>query len=321
MGMIIPSELGLLQHQGFSNAAAPTKWDYVVPRFSRFLSNTQLTAGQQSDGYIKKNGVIGCLNRAYYGSSSGSDNSFLVGSWGKVTAIRPPRDVDVYFTLPSEVYHRFNAYTSNKQSALLQEVKAILQSSFPNTTNIRGDGPVVFVGFDSYCVEVVPAFELEGNRYVVCDTKNGGAYKETAPWHETVHIDEADKRNTNNLRPLVRMLKAWQAYCSVPIKSFHLELLAIEYIDQSAWRDKSLLWYDWLVRDFFDYLIRRANTHIRIPGTGELMWLSDNWKTKAESAHSRARYACVYEEQNLMLMAGDEWQKIFGTDIPRLVTL
>lgn len=318
--MAVPSGLGLLHSQSISANVAPTKWDYVVPRFSRFLSNIQLTAGQHSDGNVKKNGVIGCLNRAYYGSSSSSDNSFFVGSWGKDTAIRPPRDVDVYFELPKDVYYRFDAYTSNKQSALLQEVKAVLQKSYPTTTNIRGDGPVVLVGFDSYCVEVVPAFGLEGSRYLVCDTKNGGTYKVTAPWHEIVHIDEADKRNANNFRPLVRMLKVWQAYCSVPIKSFHLELLAIEYIDQSDWRDKSLLWYDWLVRDFFDYLIRRANTHIRIPGTGELMWLGDNWKTRAESAYSRAGSACAYEEQNLMLVAGDEWQKIFGPDIPRLVT-
>ena len=319
--MIVPRGLGcLLLSQNVPMVAQPLKWIHVVSRFSRFLSNIQLTAGQQSDGYIKKNGVIGCLNRAYYGSSSGSDNSFFVGSWGKNTAIRPPRDVDVYFTLPAEVYYRFNAYTSNKQSALLQEVKTILQRSFPTTTNIRGDGPVVLVDFGSYSVEVVPAFELEGSRYLVCDTKNGGSYKETAPRYETVHINKADERNADNLRPLVRMLKTWQAYCSVPIKSFHLELLAIEYLEQSLWRNRSILWYDWLVRDFFDYMIRRANMYISIPGTSELMWLGDSWKTRAQSAYTRAIYACAYDEQNLMLLAGYEWQKIFGTDIPRSVT-
>lgn len=322
MGIIVPTGLGgLLLSQNASMVSQPLKWIHVASRFSTFLSNIQLTSSQQADGYTKKNGVIGCLNRAYYGSSSGSDNSFFVGSWGKSTAIRPPRDVDVYFTLPIEVYYRFDAYISNKQSALLQEVKTILQRSYPNTTNIRGDGPVVFVGFDSYCVEVVPAFALEDARYLVSDTKNGGSYKETTPWHEIVHIDGADERNSNNLRPLVRMLKAWQAYCSVPIKSFHLELLAIEYIEQSFWRDRTVFWYDWLVRDFFDYMIRRANTYITIPGTNELIWLDENWKTRAQSAHTRAIYACAYEEQNLMLHAGDEWQKIFGTDIPTAVTL
>lgn len=162
--------------------------------------------------------MTACLNRAYYNSNSGTDNSFLVGSWSKNTAIRPPRDVDVYFKLPAAVYYRFDNYGNNKQSALLQELKATLERTYPTTTNIRGDGPVVVVSFGTYCVEVVPAFELNNYQYWVCDTKNGGAYKETAPWAEIVHIDEADKRNAYNLRPLIRMLKAWQANCSVQIK-------------------------------------------------------------------------------------------------------
>lgn len=103
-------------------------------------------------------------------------------------------------------------------------------------------------------------------------------------------------------------------------KSFHLELLATEYIELSPWRERNIFWYDWLVRDFFSYMIGRGNTYIRIPGTGETMWLGDIWKTRAQSALTRAINACTYEDQNLMIHAGDEWQKIFGSDIPRLVT-
>ena len=201
----------------------------------------------------------------------------------------------------------------------MQEVKGILQQTYPTTTNIRGDGPVVVVGFGSYCVEVVPTFELNNYRYLVCDTKMGGLYKEAAPWDEIAFIDDADKRNAYNLRPLIRMLKAWQANCLVPIKSFHLELLAIEYLEQSLWRFNGMFWYDWLVRDFFVFMYSRANTIISIPGTGELIWLGDDWKSKAESAYYRAFKACNYEDQSLMYIAGDEWQKIFGTNIPRSV--
>lgn len=93
--------------------------------------------------------------------------------------------------------------------------------------------------------------------------------------------------------------------------------MATEYLDQSPWHLNGMLYYDWLVRDFFAYMIRKANTHVSIPGSGELMWLGDDWRTRAESAYSRSVNACEYEELNLMLHAGDKWQKVFGTDIPK----
>src|SRR4051812_10391936 len=79
-----------------------------------------------------------------------------VGSWGKFTRIRPPRDVDVVFKLPSSVFERFEQRSGNKQSQLLQEVKGHLQRSF-TTTSIKGDGPVVLVPFTAFNVEVIPA--------------------------------------------------------------------------------------------------------------------------------------------------------------------
>jgi hypothetical protein len=50
-----------------------------------------------------------------------------------------------------------------------------------------------------------------------------------------------------------------------------------------------------------------------------LMWLGDIWKSRAESAYARAIKASDFERENQVLAAGDEWQKIFGTDIPRIV--
>ena len=41
------------------------------------------------------------------GTPSEAANSLLIGSWGKRTQVRPPRDVDILFLLPSDVYHRF----------------------------------------------------------------------------------------------------------------------------------------------------------------------------------------------------------------------
>ncbi len=295
-------------------------WIYVTRRFRTFLDNLALTSNQVADGQTKFGGVVSCLNAAYHGHNSETLNAFYIGSWAKQTRIRPPRDVDLYFLLPLSAYHRFQGYQGNKQSALLQEVKAKLLQTYPRT-NIRGDGPVVLVGFDSYNVEVVPAFLYDaGDRsYYVCDTKNGGRYMTTKPLHEVDAIAAADARNSNNVRRLVRMLKAWQAWCSVPIKSFYLELLAVEFMDQCPWRQNDYFYYDWISRDFFGWLISKANTFVLAPGTFELLWLGDAWKSRAETAYARAIKACQYERSNTQGAAGDEWQKIFGFDIPKWV--
>lgn len=294
------------------------QWVAVRQRFQQFHENLSLTPRQSLDGMTKRTGVVNCLNRHYYGSTSETDHSFLVGSWGKQTAMRPPRDVDMLFILPYAVYIRFQTHRWNRQSALLQEVKDVLAETYPDT-DMRGDGQVVLVRFGSYNVEVVPAFLLTNGRYWICDTNRGGVYKEADPWSEVNYINSVDQANNANLRPLIRMLKAWQAYCIVPIKSFQLELLAANFVSQCPWRLCDYFWFDWITRDFFSYLHQRANTSIVVPGTLEQIFLGNEWQSRVANAYSRAVKACEHEQYNRVEAAGDEWQKIFGTQIPRTV--
>jgi hypothetical protein len=293
-------------------------WPFVTNRFTAFVDNLALTDAQHIDGVTKFKGVVKTLNQAYWNSDSETDHAFFIGSWAKQTRIRPPRDVDLYFLLPLEVYRRFEQYKGNKQSALLQEVKGKLLASNP-LSDIKGDGPVVLASFWSFNVEVVPAFLLDANdrSYYVCDTKNGGSYKTTKPLDEVEAIERADQRNNSNVRRLVRMLKCWQAYCSVPIKSFHLELLATEFLDQWPNKDQGYFYYDWMCRDFFQWMIARPASILFAPGTFEPMYVGDAWKSRAESAYNRALKACEYEKFSEEGDAGDEWQKIFGNEIPK----
>lgn len=298
--------------------AVGLQWIAVRQRFTQFHNSLSLTPTQFQDGMTKRNGVVNCLNRRYYGSTSETNNSFFVGSWGKDTATRPPRDVDLYFLLPVAVHTRFQAHVWNRQSALLQEVKVALTETYPDT-NMSGDGQVVVVRFGSYSVEVVPAFLLTNGRYWICNTNDGGSYKETDPWAEVGYINTIDQANNNNLRPLIRMLKAWQSCCSVPIKSFQLELLAADFLSKSPWRLYDFFWFDWITRDFFAYLYHRANTFFSVPGTLETIYLGNDWQSRAESAYRRAVKACDHDQYNRVDAAGEEWQKIFGSQIPRTI--
>lgn len=287
----------------------------VSQRFDTFLSAIALTPDQAQDGITKHSGVRECLNKHYYGLTSGSANSMLVGSWGKSTRVRPPRDIDVLFVLPSSVYERYQGKSGNKQSQLLQEVKSVLSKTY-STTKMRADGQVVVVPFVSYAVEVVPAFKLQNGRFWICDTNDGGKYKESDPDAEIKAVSDSDAQYNGNTRHLIKMMKKWQEYCSVPLKSFLVELVAIEFIASWQYHGKTSVYYDWMVRDFLQFLINKAGSYVLVPGTFEIVWLGSDWKSRAESAYNRAVKGCQYEAENNNTDAWWEWHNIFGDDVP-----
>lgn len=139
----------------YTQPSVYTSWSYVRPRFKRFLENVQLTDTQIDDGLCKSQRIISCLNRVYWNSSSRTDHSLIVGSWGKGTQCRPPRDLDLMFILPPEVYYRFEQRLGDRQTQLLQEVKNILLETYPST-EMRADGQVVVIPFISYTIELLP---------------------------------------------------------------------------------------------------------------------------------------------------------------------
>jgi len=302
--------------------ATPTisvgSWVGVRPRFTQFLANLEPTSEEVSGVATSLRRITRCLNLAYWNSSSEADNRLIVGSWGKQTCIRPPTDADMLFCLPVADYERLNQRLGNKQSALLQEVKGHLQGTY-SQTDMRGDGQVVMVRLGHIVVEVVPAFMLQDGGFWICDTNDGGRYKATYPVAEAARIHDSNKLFNGNTIHLIKMAKCWKNDCAVPLSSFHIELLAVDFINQWPHRGHDVFWYDWIMRDFFDWLLAQARLGYwwrTLPGSGELVYLGNEWVSKAESAASRATKACDFERDNLTIAAGQEWQKIFGGEIP-----
>lgn len=284
-------------------------------RFSGFLSNIRMTDNQKQSGQSNHASVRRCLNNHYYGSSSDTTNSLLIGSWARATRVRPPRDIDVMFVLPAHIYRTYETKTGNKQSQLLQEVKRVLGECFTRT-DMSADGQVVLIPFASQAVELVPCFE-QASQYKICDTNNGGSWKIVDPAAQQQRLSQSDSDSNGNVRDLVRMLKMWQTNSSVPVKSFWLEMLSEEFINQWSEKGKTTVYYDWMVRDFLKYMIGRAGGYLILPNTYEVIMLGDSWKSKAQSAYDRAVKGCTYEVSGTDFDAWWEWKNIFGDDVPR----
>jgi len=303
-----------------ANAPLPWKWYYFRGRFAAFIANLAPTTNQIGGVARSLPGVVAALNTHYWGFADESANAALGGSWGKGLAVRPPRDVDLFFVLPNEVYHRIEQRVGNRQSQLLQEVKGVLIEPYPRTP-VQGDGQVVLVPFAHAPIEVVPAFRLQNGRLLICDAKGGGRYVETDLAAEIRALDLADKQFNGCGRLLVRMAKVWQRECNVPIKSFMLERLVLEFLPRACAAQVRYQWWDWLMCDFFAYITTRANGFVTMPGTGEQVFLGDAWLSRAQSAVARAQKACDYEKDNEDYLAGSTWQMVFGALIPASAAL
>ena len=132
------------------------------------------------------------LNLKYYPDDNFNDvekdHLYVVGSVGRKTAIKNTSDFDILFHLPQEVYNRYNNYSGNGQSALLQEVKNIVKERY-STTDIRGDGQVIVIEFKSNpagVIELVPAFGQSDGSFKYPDSHNGGNWKTTNPTPEII---------------------------------------------------------------------------------------------------------------------------------------
>ncbi len=295
-------------------------WTYVRRRFQSCLGNLALTDNQIIDGRTKLGGIVSSLNRSYWDTTDAVENAFVVGSWGKDTAISPPTDIDLFFLPPVEVYERFNDRAGNVQSQLLQEVKSVLEATY-RQTDMRGDGQVVVVGFNSVTVEVVPAFRVNGGGYYICDTHDGGRWKHVDTIGEINDLDTKDKSYFGNVRKLTKIIKQWNRYWDAQIKSFHIEQLVKEALANSNYGFRDEYWFDWLVRDVFTHMAVRAGGSFFMPGlVFENIEFGDAWRAKAEAARDIAILACVYEERDMEASAGLEWQKLLGTKIPATVT-
>lgn len=66
------------------------------------------------------------INTDYWNSDSGVSHSLYVGSYGRGTKIWTS-DIDIIVQLPYKIYQKYDGYGSNGQSALLQDVKGVLQ--------------------------------------------------------------------------------------------------------------------------------------------------------------------------------------------------
>lgn len=289
----------------------------AAERFRRLLLDLALDATQRASGLRAHRTVRAILQSHYYGHLTITDHSRLIGAWAKGTEVRPPRSVDLLFALPKALRERDWASRSRESAALqiLADVEHVLTAS-GRDTRVSADGLAIAVFVDGETVEIRPAFALAGGRYQVCHARGEGGFYTSDPGLEEASLRQCDTRSHGNARDLIRMMKCWQGYRNVPITSFALELLAIEFLVSWVRAGDPANFYDWMIRDFFAFLGGQAGRSLPIPGSDRTLDIGTPWLTAARMAHVHAAKACECESEGLNADAWWEWEKIFGERVP-----
>ncbi|MBT9151688.1 MAG: hypothetical protein DDT40_01884 [candidate division WS2 bacterium] len=113
------------------------------------------------------------------------------------------------------------------------------------------------------------------------------------------------------------MARAWKEKNSVAISGILIDIFAYNFISTWEYRDKSYLYYDFMSRDFFDYLSKRDKTQNswKAMGSGRYIYRTGSFETKAASAYSLA-CEVISKESDYPTTAKSKWREIYGSRFP-----
>lgn len=261
--------------------------------------------------------IVRRLNADFRGVDSKTAHSLCTGSYGRGTAIRGCNDLDMIFCLPDESYERYASLKPNGQFTLLLDVQTSLQKTLSNA-RIGANGQAVIVSYpDGVAFEIVPAFLNRDGSYTCPDANLGGSWKTTNPKAEIEAIAAMSAQTNGNLKWLCRMMRAWKNLWSAPMGGLQLDTLAYNFIKDWRYKEKTVLYYDWMCRDFLKYLSERPERDtMTTAGSNQYIWSQGRFQHVAVRSLKLADEAIQFSSSGYDGFAQEKWRQVFGAAFP-----
>ena len=193
--------------------------------FKKFKSRLELRDGEQEDASRLQKEI-----REHIASNFAIVDDFLTGSYRRHTKTRPLKDVDIFFILNKE---KENKYLRDPL-LLLEDFRKCLAKKYGDDKvciGRRSVGIDLSIGPEEedkvLSIDAVPGF-VSGDHFQIPDS----VLKDWVQTNPKIHADEATDANKafdGEWKPLVKMIKKWNATHGKPIKpSFLIEVMALE---------------------------------------------------------------------------------------------
>lgn len=188
----------------------------IAEGFDDFLSKLKPQRAESEAAKSHRASIEACLRNAF-----GLNRFVRIGSFGNHTSISRYSDVDYLACLPKGNFGGGSTYT-------LSKVRDALNNRFPNT-GVAVNCPAVAVPFGTRAserTEIVPAdYMSEKDGFKVYDIADcSGGWMKVSPDAHNAYVSYVDGKLGGQVKPLIRFIKAWKYFRSVPISSFYLEM-------------------------------------------------------------------------------------------------
>lgn len=288
---------------------------FMIPAaFEELKSNLEITGLQTAAISTRQQAV-----RSTIAAAMTVIDDFLTGSYARSTMIAPltEADVDVFIVLDPMYYHHYNGQNGGP-AGLLDYAKRTLLKTYSRTPDVSRNGQAVTIRFSDFVVDVVVGFNRAGGGYIMANAITNH-WLETDPKRHVTIMSTANKTHNGDLVPLIKMLKGWNKKDGSFFRSFHIEVLALEVLNNVRISD-----FPSGVRFFFDkarFTVKGKN--LDPAGYGDDIGSYINSQTKLAEAVSRfqgAHEQALRAEQ--LAVRGDirgsigAWQKLFGSYFP-----
>lgn len=280
--------------------------------FDELLGNLRLTATEQTIASQRVSHVQSFFLRNYVVAKA----PWTIGSYGRETIIRPRRDVDMMVALDVATY--WDRYQGDS-ARFLYWLRDALNAEYSNTQVSTKQVAVRMLLGSDLQVDLVPTFARTGGGFLMPDGHSG--WQATNPPYHDDLMASANVRTNSQLKPLVRLMKAWNHVNGKHLRSFHLEMVVAKVWENA---NGSLGTTAHAVTE----TLRCGGSWIRNPmmdpwaGSGARLddYLAADLRASVartlDEDAGRAAAALAYEESGRIADAFERWGVVFNRTFP-----
>jgi hypothetical protein len=282
---------------------------YVDDAFANLKSQLEITKAESELARRRHHEI-----RDHVATEWELEDDFLTGSYRRHTKTKKLKDVDIFV-----VVKRDGAQGHLRDlgpSALLTELKKVLDKKYANVTIDRMACVVDFGSDDIASYDVVPAFKRDKGGYEIPDTQAGWIATNPKRHHELT--SEKNAACGDKWVPFVKMVKGANRELGDPVDpSFLLEVMALELVDEPFGRYQDELVF--FFASAADQIDRTWPDPAEVGPDVNSMTTSQRQTARDTllEAQQVAERSVWLEDNGQERSAVEEWRKLFGWRMPR----
>lgn len=240
------------------------------------LSTNAILSEKEKDGIQRSIGTLKDRLEYYFDDAISQD--FIFGSYSRGTIL--PRSMDEHSDID---YMIIFSDSSSKPQTYLDRLRRFVEQYY-SSSDIAQSNPTIVLSLNHICFELVPAIDtLWSGLRIPAKASAYQDWVDTNPKGFNEELTEANKSHNNLIKPLVRILKYWNACNNYPFESYSLE----QNIVGHGFFFRSLIGGGQLKDYFYDYV-----------DSMNVGWFEAKWRQEAvERAKSIVAEAKSLEKQ------------------------